>query len=96
MADVVRSYSSEQLLHRVQAEFIEMPGLRLTEAQAERLWGLDRQVCTDVLQMLIERKFLFLSADGTYSRFALDVREPRLPMARTAIRPALPRLQRPA
>ena len=28
---------------RVQGEFLEMPGLRLTQPQACRLWGLDRE-----------------------------------------------------
>jgi hypothetical protein len=36
---------SLDVLRRVQGEYIEMPGLRLTIAQAQRLWGLDRAVC---------------------------------------------------
>ena len=35
----------EDVLQRIQGEFVEMPGLRLTAAQAQRLWGLDRDVC---------------------------------------------------
>ena len=31
----------DQMLQRIQGEFVEMPGLRLTAAQAQRLWGLD-------------------------------------------------------
>src|SRR5262245_25358211 len=31
----------DDVLRRVQGEYLEMPGLRLTEAQARRLWGLD-------------------------------------------------------
>ena len=31
------------LVHRVRGEFLEMPGLRLTRAQAQRLWGLDEE-----------------------------------------------------
>jgi hypothetical protein len=31
-------------LRRVKGEYLEMPGLRLTPAQAQRLWGLDRDL----------------------------------------------------
>jgi len=34
----------EETLQRVQGEFREMPGLRLTPAQASRLWGLMRSL----------------------------------------------------
>ena len=34
------------LLRRIRSEFIEMPGLRLTPAQAARLWGMERHVGT--------------------------------------------------
>jgi DNA-binding IclR family transcriptional regulator len=56
------------LLVRVQSEYLEMPGLNLTEAQARRLWGLDGATCADVLATLIERGFLRRSANGTYVR----------------------------
>jgi hypothetical protein len=36
---VRRSIVDEALLHRVYGEFLEMPGLRLTCQQAQRLWG---------------------------------------------------------
>ena len=36
----------EEILRRVQGEFLKMPGLRLAEAQAGRLWGRRRRhVC---------------------------------------------------
>ena len=34
------------VLQRVQGEFLEMPGLRLSEPQARRLWGLDAEQCS--------------------------------------------------
>ena len=34
----------ERIVYRVREEFREMPGLRLTPAQARRLWGLDRRL----------------------------------------------------
>ena len=35
----------ENVVRRVRGEFMEMPGLRLTPAQAMRLWGLERETC---------------------------------------------------
>ena len=32
----------DEVLQRIQGEYLEMPGLRLTPAQAQRLWGLER------------------------------------------------------
>ena len=31
-----------ELLGRIRGEYLEMPGLKLTLAQAQRLWGLDQ------------------------------------------------------
>jgi hypothetical protein len=56
------------LLARVQGEFMEMPGLRLTEAQARRLWSLDTSTCTTVLETLIAFGFLFRTRDGAVMR----------------------------
>jgi hypothetical protein len=36
------SLALKDLLNRVRGEYAEMPGLTLTLAQAQRLWGLDR------------------------------------------------------
>jgi hypothetical protein len=48
----------EQMPRRIQCEFLEMPGLRLTLAQAERLWNLDALVCESLLSSLIDVQFL--------------------------------------
>jgi hypothetical protein len=56
------------LLVRVQSEYLEMPGLNLTEAQARRFWGLDGNTCRRVLVTLIERGFLKRSPNGHYVR----------------------------
>jgi hypothetical protein len=58
----------EDVLRRVQGEYLEMPGLRLTAAQAQRLWGLDRAACDAVLGALVDAKFLFCSRDGAFAR----------------------------
>ena len=34
-----------ELLMRIRAEYLEMPGLRLTTVQARRLWGRDDVTC---------------------------------------------------
>jgi len=36
---------NHDLVTRIQMEFLEMPGLRLTSPQARRLWNLDEASC---------------------------------------------------
>jgi hypothetical protein len=62
----------EDVLRRVQGEYIEMPGLRLTTAQAQRLWGLDRAACDALLGALVDAKFLFRTRDGAFVRSDLS------------------------
>jgi len=45
-----------------------MPGLRLTSAQARRLWGLDMAVVDALLTTLVNANFLFQTADGAFMR----------------------------
>ncbi len=58
----------DEVLRRVQGEYIEMPGLRLTPAQAQRLWGVDRAACDALLGALVDAKFLFQTRDGAFMR----------------------------
>ena len=58
----------DDLLRRVQAEFLEMPGLRLTRAQARRLWALDDAVCEAVLSALVDARFLIESRNASFMR----------------------------
>ena len=60
--------SLDDLLHRAEAEYREMPGLSLTARQAERLWGLDCATCGAVLTTLTERQILRRTRIGTYLR----------------------------
>ena len=55
-------------LGRAKAEFMEMPGLRLTLAQAQRLWALDRTLCDAVLAALVETRFLVQSRNASFIR----------------------------
>jgi len=56
----------DDVLQRIQGEFSEMPGLRLTAAQAQRLWGLERGVCDELLGALVDAKFLSQTRDGAF------------------------------
>jgi hypothetical protein len=60
----------QALLRRIRAEYLEMPGLRLTLDQARRLCGADRMQCKAVLEALVAARFLCMKADGTYARVA--------------------------
>ena len=63
-----RHRAPDEVLRRVQGEFLEMPGLRLTEPQARRLWGLDAASCDALLGALVDAKFLFKTRDGAFMR----------------------------
>lgn len=56
------------MLQRVYGEFLEMPGLRLTCQQAQRLWGLDEQTCHQILELLVDARFLYQPRQGMYMR----------------------------
>jgi DNA-binding IclR family transcriptional regulator len=50
----------------VRGEFLEVPGLDLTREQAQRLWGLDRAACDQLLAALVESRFLRRTRDNRY------------------------------
>lgn len=56
------------LVNRVRGEFIEMPGLQLTPAQASRLWGLDTAACRSIINALVDVSFLRWTSRGTVVR----------------------------
>lgn len=58
--------SREELLLRVALEYYEMPGLRLTRPQAQRLFGLREDVCARVLDTLVAAELLQRETDDTY------------------------------
>lgn len=55
-------------LHRLRAEFLEMPGLRLKSEQVQRLCGVERTICQLVLDLLVDANFLCVKPDGAYAR----------------------------
>ena len=56
------------MLTRMRAEYLEMPGLRLTLEQAQRLCGVERTLCKMVLDALVDEQFLCVKSDGRYAR----------------------------
>ena len=52
------------LLARAYGEFVEMPGLQLTHAQASRLWNLQPALSALVLNRLVEASLLRRSGDA--------------------------------
>lgn len=60
--------ATEVLMRRVRGEFWEMPGLKLTMPQAQRLWALDAATCEALLLALVENGFLAPTHDGSYAR----------------------------
>ena len=57
---------AEDTVRRVRAEFLEMPGLKLTVPQAQRLWGVDRPTCEAVIATLTATRFLVRTRDGAF------------------------------
>lgn len=58
----------EHLEHVIRAEFAEMPGMRLTPAQARRLWSLTDEECQALLGCLVTAGFLSRGIDQRYCR----------------------------
>jgi hypothetical protein len=58
--------SREELLRRMEVEYHEMPGLSLTLAQAQRLFGLRYDICARVLTTLVDRAVLRRDPNGAY------------------------------
>lgn len=58
--------SINDLLARIQSEYREQPGLRLTPAQAWRLWNLEPTLCETLLSALVARQVLARTPDGYY------------------------------
>jgi hypothetical protein len=56
------------LIDRVRYEFMEMPGLELTLAQAVRLWNLGADDCRFVVDSLVDSGFLRWTPQRTIIR----------------------------
>ena len=56
------------LTRRIQAEYVEMPGLSVTLVQAQRLWGIDEPTCAAIFRTLTARGVLRRTPQGRYIR----------------------------
>jgi len=63
----------QHTVERLRAEFLEMPGLRLTLGQIHRFCGLEPSACSAALNVLVAERFLCAKPDGTYARLTDDV-----------------------
>jgi hypothetical protein len=55
-----------RLLSRIEAEYRELPGLRLTRRQMQRLWDLDQATCAAVIEVLVRRRILVKTEDEIF------------------------------
>jgi hypothetical protein len=60
----------EQVLERIRAEYLEMPGMRLKLEQVQRLCSIERSMCKAALDSLVDANFLCVKSDGCYARSA--------------------------
>lgn len=84
---------TEELLRRICGEYMEMPGLRVTEAQAQRLWGLDEHTCASLLAFLVELRFLYRTGDGRFARLTegrISIPPFRMAKAQLDVKPVNP------
>ena len=59
---------SEDVLRRICGEYAEMPGLSVTQQQAQRLWALDAATCRAAIEFLINAGFLCKKNADQYAR----------------------------
>jgi hypothetical protein len=57
----------DDIVTRISAEYVEMPGLRVTHQQAQRLWGIDSETCTAALDQLVSTGFLYKTHGDQYA-----------------------------
>lgn len=63
----------QTLVRRVRAEYVQMPGLRLTLNQAQRLFGLRADICLRILRELEQEGFLRCDRNGMFARRLEDL-----------------------
>lgn len=55
---LVSAHVQSDWLKLIRAEYEELPGMCLTKAQVQRLWGLDSTTCDALLDQLVKSGFL--------------------------------------
>jgi hypothetical protein len=56
----------DRRMARIRSEYREMPGLKLTAAQASRFWNLGLEESKVALESLVEARVLWRTRDGHY------------------------------
>ena len=84
------------LLNRMRCEFLEMPGLRLTREQAQRLHGVEQTLCQRALDTLLGTGFLCVTPDGMYKRRFEGADIPQPTPAKADLRPENSSVKAPA
>ncbi len=79
----------EDVLIRLRAEFLEMPGLSLTTQQVRHLCGVEPETCHMVLDLLVDVKFLCVTPNGTYARLT-EAEVSHIPVRQTSQLPGVP------
>jgi hypothetical protein len=77
--------SLESLAERIRGEYREMPGLRLTFAQACRLWQVDAPTCQNLLEQLVREAFLHKTDNGAYIAVSTTASRPAKAQLREAV-----------
>ena len=77
---------SDAVLTRIRAEFHEMPGLKLTMAQATRLWCLSEHDCLEAIDRLVAERFLYRTPSGAVIALPSATRMARAEIATVSAR----------
>jgi hypothetical protein len=57
---------SPRLIERIRAEYETVPGLKITRAQAARLWSASEEECALAFDALVAQGLLWLAPSGRY------------------------------
>ena len=77
----------EDLVVQMQNDFLDIPALELTLAEARQRFDTDDETCEAVLDALVDARVLARAQGGTYQRFFPhgDSHEPHRRMNRSAV-----------
>ncbi len=59
-------FTTEVLVDRIRAEYVALPGLKLTRDQACRLWAVDDEHCAAAFEILLAEGFLQRTGTGKF------------------------------
>jgi len=66
------AHRMHEALVQIQMEYREMPDLKLTLAQARRLFAMPAELCEQALEALVRSGFLRRTSDGAFLRLSPD------------------------